>query len=481
MRTIELLKALTGTELNTIKEQLSGGRRKSLQNLFTELKRHLKTEKIPANALLFKAAFGKPYVKAKDYLLRNELRLLNEAIYEFLIFKKFREQIKTDPALFHSWLARAYFDRKMKLFASDIDGFIEQAANTFKMEEATAMCSLRSHWAAGYDNRMKTDMGLGHLKQWQEFEKKKFLYGLRRVEFAESFYLQPNNKQAYDAFGWNSDKSGPGLAFLDIQEVAKNDWYAQFLLLKKQYYQSTGHNRLNYGRLLYDLTNKKEVLAVLGPEALIGVTENLAYCLGTMGKMDESAYYAGLVIEMGRKYKKNISPNHLCNYIITLYVVRKFEEAVKNFHLYKDQIEGTPNYIATRVITSYCHLFLGEADKAIALLPPLTGLLTGEVIESRYVYMIAFILRKQYDLALNEARNLKRLLIADGRKGHTHDLEVLKLVNSWVRIVAKPQKDLQHQLGVFKKRIEDKSDVYIPMTSQSPALAWLFHKLGIKN
>jgi hypothetical protein len=480
MRTIELLQSLTATELGSLRQQVAGSKRKSLQNLFTELKRYLKNEKIPANPVLFKAAFGKPYIKTKDYLLRNELRLLNKLIYEFLIIKKFREQIKTDTSLFNSWLARAYFDRKMKLFAADIDGFIELAASAFKMEEATAMCSLRGRWAGGYDIKMRLETGLDHIKQWKELEKKKFVYGLREAEFAEAFFLQPNNKQAYDDFGWNADRSDPGLTQLDVREVAQNDWYASYLMLKKQYYQSTGQHRLNYARQLYDLTGKKEVRAVLGPEAHIGVTENLAYCLGAIGEMEESAKYAGAAIELGRKYKKNISPNYLCNYIITLYVLHRFEEAIKNFNLYKRQIEGTPNYIPARVISAYCYLFLEEPDKALALLPPLTGLLTGETIESRYVYLIAFMLRRQYDLALNEARNLKRQLLAD-EQGHEHDLEVLDFIYNWIRIITKPKKDSEQQKSRFKKRIEDNMDIYGPKASQSPALAWLFHQIGIQN
>lgn len=82
MKTIELLTLVNGDERKYFVKSLQNHKRKNLGRLFSAIE---KGKGKPDKETLFKAIFGKKYTKDKDYLLRNELRLLNNEIENFII------------------------------------------------------------------------------------------------------------------------------------------------------------------------------------------------------------------------------------------------------------------------------------------------------------------------------------------------------------------------------------------------------------
>ena len=93
MRTLELLGSFSEKELKELQTIISLNKKKSLKALFAELLKYHRRGSLPANDILFENAFGVPHNAGKNYLLRNELRLLNDIIYEYLIVASLK---KTD-------------------------------------------------------------------------------------------------------------------------------------------------------------------------------------------------------------------------------------------------------------------------------------------------------------------------------------------------------------------------------------------------
>lgn len=114
MKTLKLLQILDKSERTTFVRQLKFHKRKSLYKLCIKLQRDSLE---PSKEELFCAAFGVAYSTSKDYLLRNELRLLNNEIENFILhqpLKESDEQIEEQQEL--KFLTRLKDTGKHQLF-----------------------------------------------------------------------------------------------------------------------------------------------------------------------------------------------------------------------------------------------------------------------------------------------------------------------------------------------------------------------------
>lgn len=86
MKTVHLIALLTEDERKELQTRLKAKKRPSLVKLY----QHLTGTPTPhtGKEQLYKTSFGQKYSPAKDYLLRNELRLLNEAVESLLTEKE---------------------------------------------------------------------------------------------------------------------------------------------------------------------------------------------------------------------------------------------------------------------------------------------------------------------------------------------------------------------------------------------------------
>jgi hypothetical protein len=84
MKTRSLIKGLDAKEQKRLEAMLQAQKRTSLVKLYTCIKNHLSIEDIDKKQLYESFAKDK-YTTAKDYLLRNELRLLNELIEQYIL------------------------------------------------------------------------------------------------------------------------------------------------------------------------------------------------------------------------------------------------------------------------------------------------------------------------------------------------------------------------------------------------------------
>lgn len=84
MKTLYLINNLSKRESEQFKAQLKTHKRKSLLELYNVLYKHKADEEEPEAAALYQKVFKEKYTAAKNYLLRNELRLLNTELYNFI-------------------------------------------------------------------------------------------------------------------------------------------------------------------------------------------------------------------------------------------------------------------------------------------------------------------------------------------------------------------------------------------------------------
>lgn len=450
MRTLELLKALSPGELKAIENQLVSGKRKSLLTLFKQLRRHRAGNAVPENEELFKKTFLKPYSKKRDYLLRNELRLLNELIYEYLAMECFKEHMARNRSLFNRWLAQSYYNRKMIPFIKDIDNFLAIARDQIQMDEASALSAIKVAFLAQYhkDENQKAQQ---ELHDWLEVEKRRFLHRLRKIEYSQVFF----NEERPDLYAGASveEYPTPGAMTVDLSDIDKADWYARYLTLQKYYAQSKGEAQLNYHKEITNLINSDKAKNVISAESRVNNTEALAWSLFTYGKYQEAEQYLDLPIELGRKKRIEISPSHAMIRVCTLFKTGKFDKAISAYGQYKKMIEVSDSAGRAMMALAYCHLYQNKPDLAIGIF--LTGKAPAEVrISSRYVFIIAFLLRDQFSLAINEMKNLRRMLKNPGQSVQVSDNDLIagKHFHAYIQILA--GKGLRKDGAVSKLRKE---------------------------
>lgn len=123
MKTVDLIACLKPEEVQDLRLVLDKHRRRSLSRLFHELLQAAQKSNEPENIALFPVVFQQPYRKELDYLLRNELRLLNREIETFLLEREVLRKIRQNeteeiiPALV--WLQLLLDRQQFDLFEKE--------------------------------------------------------------------------------------------------------------------------------------------------------------------------------------------------------------------------------------------------------------------------------------------------------------------------------------------------------------------------
>jgi len=143
LKTLTLLGSLTPKELRQFDDRIAGQQRAGLQRLYRYLKRWLKKAGKPEKAALFKATFQKAYSKKRDYLLRNELRLLNTALTDFITLRAAEEKIKSDGEQRDYFLLEGLRQRQlMDLYRKEFRGALERSVK----KESMFIAEGAMHW-----------------------------------------------------------------------------------------------------------------------------------------------------------------------------------------------------------------------------------------------------------------------------------------------------------------------------------------------
>lgn len=196
MRTLDLIKALSDSEIKEVEKLLSGGKREILLKVFKELKKYATKADEPSHEELFEKLMKEPYAKDKDYLLRNRMRQLNEILYEYLATDAFKHTCERNPDVFNLWLTKAYYDRKMKpLFENEIDGALESAISHISARsgdfgvDSLLLYALKSLWMINNEPRIPENIEkqIAFSDKWMEELKRRFLYKIREIEARKAF------------------------------------------------------------------------------------------------------------------------------------------------------------------------------------------------------------------------------------------------------------------------------------------------------
>jgi hypothetical protein len=484
MRTLELIRTLNEKEQRQLRAALSEKKRRSLLVLFDSLKEYLEAE-APDNKTLYEAVYKKRYTKAKDYLLRNELRLLNEEVYRFLVFAAFEKHLNDNNGGYEYWLSRALYDRKNKpLFPVTATEGMKKAESYVANQLTTwpvysiPLQSMRTLWLM--DNVAKTEDSLTEqltlVEEWMQEGRRRFIYTMMEGQ-ARQRYLQMNlarisNKPVQDRILPDEE-----LFRADVTPWLEKDWYALYINLKRQMYQTKGETRIALLKKMSEVQTRKEFIDVFGYAPEIVNHGNLGIEYIMLGDAVSAAHYFKQAMELNEQYGSIENIAHTQNYVVTLLVQGKYRETLQIYDRYERGIKKSRAADLMQIYKAYAYLFLNDADKALESLPEPTQTMTyPNALKMRYVYVIAFILRGEFALAANELGNLRRFMKLNGDKS-AQQPEIGELFQLYLNEVMGKSKTGKAETAADKLRAQ--LPKYTHWALVDLHLCWLMKKLKV--
>ncbi len=484
MRTLELIKALSDPEIKEVEKLLSGGKREGLLLLFKELKKYAGKAEKPTHEELFTKVMKERYHKDKDYLLRNRMRQVNEVLYEYLATDAFKKAIATDDTTFHFWLGKAYYDRKQKnLFETDIDGFIAQSKSeivrspTNLPDAVNNLFSLKTLWMINNDPRVpeNAERQIAAMEEWMEELTRRTTYKVREMEARKAFIemmlghmkgqqpaVQPDDQQT-----------------LDLTKA--EDWFARYLILKKRVYQSHGASRIPILEEMLEIGDVPAHRAILGLNDATTNLTNLATEQIVAGYYDRGNDTLERLLLLCKRNQEPVPIAALQNYITNQMNLGQYDKGLKIYDQYRNEIDSGRSAGATAVAACYLWLMQGQGDRAIKNLPEHTSLTAHHHIQCRFVYLISFVMRCEYDLARTECGNLKRQIKRTEGIDQDIQLKIASLYDQYLKVHVQQKSEQQKKLDQLRLSLETQYAQWDKVAARELQLRWLMVHLKIKS
>lgn len=459
MRALELLRALSDREVDKIDGLIKLQKRKSLQQLYTAIKKYLKRSGLPTSQELYLKAFEKEYNSEKNYLLRNELRLLNEVIYDYLVNETFKEYLKNNRSTYYYWLARSFFDRKMNnAFEADIDRFITYSQEHIKPEDASRMLDMKSLWMIYSKEKTQDNLRIqmNAVNAWKTEQIRHLKHRLREAE-ARYAYLDHTLTGIEGKIGDRpNDRRTPPQQTIDFGE--KQDMFEEYLVLKKHSFETKQEVRIEVLKRKLQIEESKDYRSEYGgSDAQMATLNNIALEYILLGKFSEADVYMLEGISRSEANNTPIMPSLLQNYLANQMNQHQYQRGIDFYNKYETQMRSNRQYVAICTYKAYCHLFLKQPDEALASLPTDATLTDHQNLLVRMIYLIAFILRKDYLLAINECKNIGRMIKANEGMRFEIYTWINGLFASYLHSIMKDRSERKKDMKKLKQDME--SDV----------------------
>lgn len=484
MRTLELIRALTDTEIKEVELLLSGGKREGLLRLFKELKKYTSRAEKPKHEELFAKVMKELYHKDKDYLLRNRMRQINEVLYEYLAIEAFKKAIHNDDTTFHFWLSKAYYDRKQRsLFEADIDSFIAQSkaevvrSPTNLPDAGSNMFSLKTLWMINHDPRVPENatQQLAAMDEWMAELTRRTTYKVREMEARRAFIEMMLSHMK----GQQPEASAAEMQALDL--TTTGDWFARYLVLKKRVYQSQGADKIPLLKEMLQIGDVPEHRAILGLNDATTNLTNLATEMIVAGYYHEGNEALEQLMQLCKKNQEPIPVAALQNYVANQMNLGQYDKGLKVYDQYRREIESSRSAAATAIAACHLWLMLGQEDSAISHLPEQTALTAQHQIHYRYVYLISFVIRGAYELARTECGNLKRQIKRTESIDQELHLSIASLYDQYIKTQLLQKSEQAQKLKQLRLSLESRYSHWDKIAVRELPLRWLLVHLKIKS
>ncbi|TVR81447.1 MAG: hypothetical protein EA412_03105 [Chitinophagaceae bacterium] len=481
-KTYALLKSLNKNHHEQLKFNLSSNPRKQLDKLYQIIFDFINSEKTDLEKTeVFKKLYDDKWNKEKDYILRNELRLLNEEIYKVLVVSNVLKEYKLNPKKLDLHLLSELSDILPDI-ESDIRKALTNAINekdnsrVFKLKEFL-FNYLIDHKEIGAEvykelhdltRESRSSLITSFQREWFDLKQKE-MFTQRIIKIFESDYETTSSPE-----------------FFDHSDTDITDPLANYFLLKSEYYSITNiKNIVKNNDVLIEALKYLEQTKDYYPK----YNKEKAICQSNIGlgyffdsKYEKANEYFSEAISILKKHKLKVNLGIVLNYASSLMKLQSYDEALELLVEYESDIEIHQKLkFRFECLICMAYIFKGEHEKAYDKIPeniqqrPYT-----EYFYFRFIYIIVFYQRGDIDSSIREILNFRRLIDYHERAEEVVNVTsrlMQKFFNTMVKHL--PKEELRPQIEKMKTKIQQSDLKLNPHLKDYLPLTWLKREVEI--
>ncbi|MEM7037226.1 MAG: hypothetical protein AAF570_09625 [Bacteroidota bacterium] len=423
------------------------------------LRKAVRNQARPQKSDVYTALFSGEYDKKKDYLLRNELRLLSDALTDFLAIRKFRAEMKKSPRLKDKWLIKvlaekglgAHLETRVKkgVTAAKADQDYGVAADILNQYHDFVMASRESHGRRFHDLIDRQNDRL-QLLQWHFTEEIRFaetkIAGLCRI-----LRITEPDTQFPEA-----------IQQLELDDPNSATPFAMYMRHFAAAYQLRGKDRIQRLEIAWEHLQN------------VAQTRRGDLDLTLLGSVALEHFFLGDYVEADRWYnriletagKRSIEITLIFNYLSNLIKLRKFETATHIFNTYEAEARAHSRvYYRFQAMAAMSHIFLGDPKSAMSAVPhDIHHRPEPQYNYFRFVIVLIYYLRGDHEDTLREIRNFLQAL--QTRKSHEIDIRpMVRFFREFVMLASETPENRENRLPDLHKRVAEYAATLPPVLS----------------
>lgn len=483
MKTLELLQNLPPGARRYLDFVMNSHGRKSLQNLYLYLQNGAGQDKL-GKELLYEAAFGDAYRKEKDYLLRNELRLLNEEIEKVAATFFFQKAYDANANLKALWDGRAALQMGQDIWRELPKSMPEKH---FSYDQA-------SLWADLLELILKRQLEMGemdpkHIAPLLEGADR--LLEWRRVEAARKLAqaaMIRNGAGRWAKKNTGADADWRGEVLWDLEPVLSQDPIAAFLfwqfraqLLEGEQQIAALSDSLEWlGRCIQSRHFDRASLEM----SLNSVVALQLYLNGEYGR---AAEYYSAALAVAPDQKNPLLMSVVANSMSNLLKLGNYRMAAALARKYSPLfVEHPQAAYPMQALTAICHIWEGDTKQALACIPADVHQRPGNTyVLFRFVQVMVFGVWRDWEGGEREAGNLCRMLQYWRNAETTRDVElemdfwmIARWFQRYFHIMGGLENQISAELDVLEGQIQAERSVNGPLFADFHATQWLLAQIG---
>ena len=364
-KAVQLLKILTDKELTLLQTKLKQEKKARLLSLTTLLLDQQGSSfddnfREKTYLLLFK----EPYDPTKDYLLRNELRLLSEAVKEVLVRFQIEKEISQNEPFSNTLLLAALLDRKaFDLFKLEFKEIYEQAIASANHYAAWSISGLNYSIYTKFFHEKETNLEIAsQLNEMQLAHLSSFYVTAYRNYQANLAYLK-HLKFPFLAYDFQTEKIEPD------EQTFENE-YASYLFKKAQCYLMPPARRIEVINECLDIASARVETAPIYQEEVKFCLSEMAMLHSMLFDFKKAEQYYRQFFELELEPSDPIRLAVLADYIAKLLKQGRSEEAIDWIKSNQDDIKKIEKLrVRLKCLKAAAFAFSGDAEKLHQTLP----------------------------------------------------------------------------------------------------------------
>ncbi|MGB0839831.1 MAG: hypothetical protein ACPGXL_06805 [Chitinophagales bacterium] len=410
MKTIALIETLSRKEAKQLEQILKTHKRQKLRVLYKTVTQALKKDKDIEKQHLFKVAFGKIWTTKNDYLLRNELRLLNKEIEQLWVNNAIEASKKTFNYQHQIYLLNTYLERKLYKFYEGHWQFIyKKAQKNYKYDIQLQL--LLSFFEYQRKNLENSEANLQSILTTQlathDIIERQYIEALRESELRLGFLDRSLYLFTQKRLGYTPKTS------LNLLESHANNDYAQFLYHSTLSYTQHGIENIDSLKKAIhylDLVERPNLATNKIKRKSVALA-SIALTYFLMTDYHAANTYFEKAFELNNTNDPNLLPI-LFNYVSNCLKLNQYEKVSALIKSHQTTIEKEPALkYRFECLQAMAHIFCKETEAAYDCISyNIHQRPQSEYHYFRFIYIIVFLMREDWDNAERELRNFVQCL-----------------------------------------------------------------------